>query len=325
MSARKLGKQRRKTTIWLITGACGYIGSNLSRILHKGKVDFIAFDNLSTGQAARLPSSVPFFQGDIRDTKFLEEIFKEFKISAVINLAGLKSPEASFDNRDEYLDVNSHAVLTLLQISAKFKVDTFIQSSSSSVYGNSAEGILDENEAPKPISPYGESKLLAERHVEHFKQLGKIRGVNLRYFNVVGAIDTSLKDQSHFNLFPKTLNRINSRIPPIIYGFDYPTPDGTCIRDYVHVADLANVHILAATAIARLKDVPALNVGLGQGSSVKQIVQLFIDYLESDLTPEYASRRQGDPAVVVAGTKLLQKILAYPFKFGVSEMVKSSL
>jgi UDP-glucose 4-epimerase len=297
----------------------------LSKILHQDKIDFIALDNLSTGKATRIPSSIPFFQGDIRDIKLLEDIFKEFKISKVINLAGLKSPEASFDNRSEYFEVNSQAVFSLLQVAARFNVDTFIQSSSSSVYGDSVEGILDETVAPKPVSPYGESKLLAERHVEHFIKLGKIRGINLRYFNVVGAIDSSLKDQSLFNLFPKTLNRIKSGLPPIIYGDDYPTPDGTCIRDYVHVADLANVHILAATAIARLKDVSVLNVGLGKGNSVKQIIELFIDYLESDLNPEYAPRRQGDPAVVVAGTNLFRKLFDFPFKFEVSEMVRSSL
>jgi UDP-glucose 4-epimerase len=285
----------------------------------------IAFDNLSTGIKDRVSEDVLFVQGDIRDESLLLNVFKEFKISTVINLAGLKSPEESFRNSDEYFEVNAHAVKSLLRISKEFNVSAFIQSSSSSVYGNSEKPKLEEASKTNPISPYGESKKMAEKYLIELLEGSSTRGVSLRYFNVVGALESSLRDTSSFNIFPKTIERIRNGKPPIIFGTNYPTPDGTCIRDYIHVGDIAEGHILVAQKIKE-KQLPfSLNLGIGRGYSVREIITAIMfemNFLSEVLEME---PRKGDPATVIADTTLFNNLFDWRPLRTLTDMVESSI
>lgn len=309
----------------MITGACGYIGANLVKCLRSQGIPLIALDNLSSGLKTRLVEEDFFVQGDIRDDLLLKDLFSEYQISTVINLAGLKSPEESFSKSDEYFEVNAGAVRNLLRLSKQFGISAFIQSSSSSVYGNSEKAKLDETSETNPISPYGESKNTAEAYVREMLEGSGTRGISLRYFNVVGALDRSLKDSSSFNLFPKTINSIHRKEPPVIYGTNHPTRDGTCVRDYIHVGDLVESHILLARTISAGRYPPALNLGLGIGYSVREVIRAIMSEMNSELEVQELPPRQGDPATVIADTSLFESLFVQRPWRNLEEMVKSSV
>lgn len=309
----------------MITGACGYIGANLIKVLRNQGISSIALDNLSTGALTRIPEDTLFIKGDIRDSHVLRDIFKEYQISTVINLAGLKSPNESFDRPGEYFEVNAAAVKLLLEQSKRFGVSAFIQSSSSSVYGNSKGERFFENSKRRPISPYGESKKMAEQYLSQILAGSSTRGISLRYFNVVGALDKSLQDFSNFNLFPKTIEGIKRSESPVIFGTDYPTPDGTCIRDYIHVGDLVEGHILVAKKIIQSELPSALNLGLGRGYSVREIIELIVSEMNMKTEVIEMGRRNGDPAIAIADTSLFESLFEWRPKFSLMDMVRTSI
>ena len=273
----------------------------------------------------KLPDDILFVRGDIRDRDSLTALFKEFRFSTVINLAGLKFPEESFEKKDEYFEVNAHAVASLLEISKQFGVSVFIQSSSSSVYGNSTGSRFYESSIRNPISPYGESKKLAETYVSEMLAGTSTRGISLRYFNVVGALDKSLQDSSIFNVFPKTIDRVNKGEPPIIFGTNYPTPDGTCIRDYIHVGDLVEGHILVAKQLIRSELPLALNLGLGRGYSVREIIDLILSEMDAKFDVIEMEPRKGDPAIAIADTNLFESLFEWRPKLSLIDMVRTSI
>jgi UDP-glucose 4-epimerase len=317
--------ESRGVVIWLVTGACGYIGANLVKSLRSQGIPLIALDNLSSGLIGRISEDDIFIEGDIRDQDLLRSIFSEYQISTVINLAGLKSPEESFERRYEYFEVNADAVQNLLKLSKQFGVSVFVQSSSSSVYGNSIKPKLDEASKTIPISPYGESKRKAEEHVEEVLKGSLTRGISLRYFNVVGALDRCLKDTSSFNLFPKTITSIRSGEPPVIYGTNYPTRDGTCVRDYIHVGDLIEAHILVAQNMRGRRFPPVLNLGLGRGHTVKEVIECIMLEMNSNLQVLELDPRKGDPAMVIADTTMFKSLFTWHPKRSLDDMVKSSI
>jgi UDP-glucose 4-epimerase len=309
---------------WLITGGAGYIGSHVVDLFIDSGESVVVLDNLRTGHIDRLPPGAIFFQGDITSESDLESLFTNFEIKGIVNLAGLKSVEESSQIPDEYFRVNSLGVKTLLSKSKKYGVKYFIQSSTAAVYGNLASGFANESDSVKPISVYGESKLQAEIHLGEEISRGSIRAASLRYFNVVGAKKYQLKDTSVENLFPIVANAISIRSPIKVFGTDYQTRDGSCVRDYVHVLDVANAHLLAAREIEK-REIPShLNIGTGQGYTVLEVINAFEAFHKSKLEIIELPRRIGDPETLLADIGLAVKELDFYPEFRLDQMVEST-
>ena len=309
---------------WLITGGAGYIGSHVVDLFVSSGISVVVLDNLRSGNAKLIPTETPFIQGDITNTHDLNKLFTSYQVTGIINLAGLKSVEESARIPDEYFRVNSTGVETLITEAKKFGVKYFIQSSTAAVYGNLDTGVARETISPNPISNYGESKLNAEIILDKEIDFGNIAGTSLRYFNVVGAKDRNLKDISISNLFPVVANAIEQGVSPCVFGTDYRTRDGSCVRDYVHVSDLALAHLLTARQIQE-KEIPNhLNIGTGQGYTVLEVIESFQRFHKSNLEVKIESRREGDPAVLTADVSLAAKVLGFKSEFDLSGMVATT-
>ncbi len=309
---------------WLITGGAGYIGSHVVDHFFNLKESIIVLDNLLSGSKLNIEGKCNFIEGDISDKTILQEIFKNHKIEGVINLAALKSVSESALIPDEYKRINSIAAGTLIDESVKNGVGIFVQSSTAAVYGNLDSGVAREDSKLTPISVYGKTKVEAEIALSHQIEQGKIKGVSLRYFNVVGAQNEFFKDNSKANLFPIVMEAIRHNQAPQIFGADYPTPDGTCIRDYVHVQDIARAHYLAADALRTRQTPLNINVGAGHGYSVREVMTKILSHQGSTLSPVVLPRRQGDPVQLVADVQLAEKALGFRAEFGLEAMVEST-
>ena len=309
---------------WIVTGGAGYIGRHLVRAMQAENKELIVIDSLVSGIKESIPDGTPLYRGDISNNGFIRDIVESNEIDGVINLAGLKSVEESIGNPELYNRINHLAVENLLKICIENNINYFIQSSSASVYGNSSDGYVSENSRLNPISPYGESKLLAENVLKNHIEAGNIQGTNLRYFNVVGTQDFDLRDRSTSNLFPKVLTAISKNEAPIIYGDDYDTPDGTCVRDYVHVEDIARAHILAMNQISK-KSLPlAINIGTGIGHSVREVMNGLLKANNSELSPVVESRREGDPVLLAANVELAFQEIGFKATKTFAQMLDSS-
>ncbi len=310
---------------WLVTGGAGYIGSHVVQALIREGEDVLAFDSLIAGKKERLLDSCDIVVGDIRDEELIAKTIKRNRIEGIINLAALKSVEESRQKPQEYNEINHIAMNRILDIATKLGVEIFLQSSTAAVYGDSLDGYVDEEVVTKPISPYGVTKLEAENALSRAIAGSKILGCSLRYFNVLGSQSTALKDNSTANIVPMVLNALSTDRSPQIFGDDYPTPDGTCIRDYVHVEDIARAHVLAATNL-KLKQTPvAMNIGTGSGYSVRAIISEILTQTGSSLQPVVSERRQGDPAILVAKVDLATKELGFTAQKTLEEMIATSI
>ncbi len=311
-------------TTWLVTGGAGYIGRHLVRAMREANQEIIVIDSLISGIKDSIPLGTALYKGDISNREYVENIVRTEKISGVINLAGLKSVEESINNPELYFKINHQAVEDLLDICVENGIKYFLQSSSASVYGNSSVGYVSEESSLNPISPYGESKSLAEEAVNRQIQAGNIQGTNLRYFNVVGTKEFELRDRSTSNLFPRVLGAITSNVAPVIYGDNYETPDGTCIRDYVHVEDIANAHIVAMNHISTKSLPTAINIGTGIGHSVREVVEGLLKANHSQLLPIVNPRREGDPSFLAAKVDLAYESIGFRATKSFTEMIESS-
>ena len=311
--------------MWLITGGAGYIGSHVVEAMSNASIEVIVLDNLRNGIRRRVKSNIAFIEGDICSQRDIEKLLTSYNIHGVINLAALKSVDESRKIPEEYERVNHQGVLNLLTCLIKFNVENFIQSSSAAVYGNSDSRFVDENSALSPISPYGLTKVKAENEVNNFVSSGNGRGISLRYFNVLGSSSTNLRDNSKANIVPMVLNDLASGVQPQIFGDDYPTKDGTCIRDYVHVCDIAKAHVLAAQALESSALPPALNIGTGKGYSVREVMDEIIMQVKSPLRPKVVGRREGDPAELVAKVDLARDALGFSARMSLGEMISSAI
>lgn len=309
---------------WLITGGAGYIGAHVVDVFSQMNEEIIVLDNLSTGYAERIVGKGPLITADICNLEEVEAIFNNFTIEGVIHLAALKSVEQSNLYPQEYFKVNVEGTRNLLSISIQNEVEVFILSSSAAVYGNSKIGIVNESTKLKPISNYGLTKMKSEELLDKAIDQKKIRGTSLRYFNVVGAKNEMLRDRSNANLFPIIREKIQKGLRPEIFGGDYPTEDGSCVRDYVHVCDIARAHFEAAKILKNHQINKHLNIGTGRGYSVKEIIKEFEIQYKIDLNPIIQPRRIGDPAELVADTNLAFEDLGFQAKMTLREMVKSS-
>jgi len=309
---------------WLITGGAGYIGSHIVHTFVSEGEEVVVLDNLSSGLVERVPRDVPFYEGDITSEDVYEKIFSQEKIEGVINLAALKSVEESMRLPHEYLRVNTYGVENTLKMAINNGVEIFLQTSTAAVYGNVEGGVAFEGTKTNPISVYGSTKLDAEEILDSYVESGTIKGVSLRYFNVVGASTPQLRDTSNSNLFPIAMNELRALKAPSVFGNDYPTLDGSCIRDYVHVQDVADAHLLAVRAL-RADSLPgALNIGTGKGLSVFEVLDAMQTYLGTQAEIKIKPKREGDPASLIANVDLAWKHLGFRAKRSLEEMVSTT-
>ena len=311
--------------MWLVTGGAGYIGSHVLLKMKEAGFALVTLDNLSSGLVKRIPSGVNLVEGDICDPDLVSRVLKENQIEGIINLAALKSVEESKRIPDEYERINHLGTKILVDCARLAGVKIFIQSSTAAVYGNSESGFVSEDSELNPISPYGQSKVLAEKEVARFVQEGGRRGTSLRYFNVLGSDSPVLKDNSKANVVPMVLEALAKGSPPEIFGDDYLTKDGTCIRDYIHVSDIARAHVLAAIKLQRGTLPPAINIGTGHGYSVREVMSEILVQSNSEVEPVVVSRREGDPAVLIARVDLALEAMGFTADCSLGEMISSSV
>ena len=309
---------------WLVTGGAGYIGSHVVNSFIQADIPVAVLDDFSSGLHSRCPEGIKVFESDICNLKEIELIFNSIDISGVIHCAAKKSVEESIKFPDLYENVNVTGTANLLNASLKSGIRNFVYSSSAAVYGNQEQKTVNEEVVCKPVSPYGKTKLAAEKLVTKAGAQG-LNVCSLRYFNVAGAVNKQLADTSINNLFPIVLNQLLKGEQPHIFGTDYETPDGTCIRDYVHVVDLAEVHRDIALKLLNSKVPSVINVGTGVGISVKEVIEAITKALNSKIVPILDDRRPGDIGQLVADVQLLKKTLGYIPERGLIQIVESML
>ncbi|HMA35435.1 MAG TPA: UDP-glucose 4-epimerase GalE [Chloroflexia bacterium] len=311
----------------LVTGGAGYIGSHTVKLLRERGYAVVVLDSLERGHRAAV-GDTPLVVGDIRDSALLDRLFGAQPIDAVIHFAAYKAPGESMAQPARYFDNNVAGTLTLLQAMQRAGVDRFVFSSSCAIYGTPAVLPVDETAPPHPENPYGESKLLVEQMLRWLAAGQGLRFVSLRYFNAAGAaLDASIGEDWTVtaNLIPLVIKAALGKRPPApIYGTDYPTPDGTAIRDYIHVLDLADAHIRALEYLDRPAAAEFLNLGTGQGASVQEVVDMVRQVSGGDVPVVYTARRPGDPAAVWADNTRARAVLGWAPRYGLAEIVASA-
>ncbi|WP_066321115.1 UDP-glucose 4-epimerase GalE [Bacillus sp. FJAT-29814] len=290
----------------LVIGGAGYIGSHLVKELVE-KEDVVILDNLSTGHREAIDSRSIFVKGDLGSEDDLEMIFKSYPIKAVMHFAANSLVGESVVDPLKYYENNVASTLTLLKVMMKFDVKNFIFSSTAATYGIPTVDIIDETTPTAPINPYGHSKLMVERMLADFSKAYDLNYVILRYFNAAGAHESAAIGESHdpeTHLIPIVLQQLlGQREKVSVFGSDYNTEDGTCIRDYIHVTDLASAHILALEALlSGKKSAEVYNLGNGLGYSVKEVIETCEKVTGLKANVELADRRAGDPARLVASS-----------------------
>ncbi len=303
----------------LVTGGAGYIGSVAVKELINQNNEVIIVDNLSKGKKELIHEKAKFYEIDLIDTD-LEKVFQENKIDAVIHFAAYKSVGESMSNAVKYSD-NIKGSINLLDMMVKYKVHKIVFSSSAAVYGMPKEEIIDERCEAKPINYYGYTKLQMERLMYWYCKVYGISYVALRYFNVAGDGGLNYVDPNATNVFPIIMEVIKGKKSIFkIFGDDYDTEDGTCVRDYIDVNDLVDAHILAL----KVSYSGAINLGSGKGFSVKELVSGFVEVTGKPVPFEFADRREGDPACLIASNKKAKRILNWEPKRSIKDMIKST-
>ncbi|NNC13089.1 UDP-glucose 4-epimerase GalE [Planctomonas sp. JC2975] len=310
---------------WLVTGGAGYIGSHVVRAFAEAGIDTVVVDDLSSGHEGFVPAGVPFVRGTILDGELLERIFAENPITGVMHIAGFKYAGVSVQRPLHTYEQNVTGTATLLAAMEDAGVNTIVFSSSAAVFGTPDVDLVTEQTPKAPESPYGESKLIGEWLLRDQGIARGIKHTSLRYFNVVGSGYPDLYDTSPHNLFPLVFDALLAGRTPRINGDDYPTPDGTCVRDYLHVSDLAHSHVVAAQRLEAGDALEAAyNLGSGDGVSVGQIMSTVADVTGIAFTPEIAPRRAGDPARIVASGELAARDLDWKMRQSLQDMVRSA-
>jgi UDP-glucose 4-epimerase len=310
---------------WLVTGGAGYIGSHVVRALQAADLAPVVIDDLSSGFERFVPDDVPFVNATILDRGTVERTLREHDVEGVIHLAGFKYAGVSVQRPLHTYAQNVQGTATLLEAMLEVGVGSIVFSSSAACFGTPDVDLVTEETPTNPESPYGESKLIGEWLLRDVATAHGLRHTSLRYFNVVGSGTPELFDASPHNLFPLVFDALAKGSTPHINGEDYPTPDGTCVRDYVHVADLAHSHVVAARRLAAGETLePVYNLGSGEGVSVRQIMDTVREVTGIDFTPEVKPRRPGDPARIVATGELATRDLDWAMRHDLRAMVASA-
>jgi UDP-glucose 4-epimerase len=311
---------------WLLTGGAGYIGAHVAHALRRSGRQLAVLDDLSTGLAQRLPPDVELVRASILDRDAVVAALRRYQIGGVIHLAGKKAVRESFDQPALYYRENVVGLGQLLTAMQAVDVHRMVFSSSAAVYG-AADGSSVAEDAPTvPLSPYGWTKLAGEDLIRFTGQLTGLDWLSLRYFNVAGAGAPSLGDTTVSNLIPMTFRALDEGRAPQVFGDDYPTRDGTCIRDYIHVVDLAEAHVAAVARLERSQRPTraVYNVGTGTGASVHEVLATVGAVTGRPFVPDVVARRAGDPPAVVARVTAIQRALGWRAERDLAAMVHSA-
>jgi UDP-glucose 4-epimerase len=316
---------------WLVTGGSGYIGAHVVDALQSRGEQSVVIDDFSTGERGRTGDAV-VVEGSILDTDLVRRTIADHAVRGIIHIAAKKQVGESVADPVKYYRENVIGTIALLQTAVETGVESFVFSTSAATYGMPDLDIVDEDVPSQPMSPYGTSKVIGEWAARDIAAATGLRVVSLRYFNVAGAARPELGDPGVFNLIPMAFERIVAGEPPRIFGDDYPTPDGTCIRDYIHVADIADAHVAALEDLTSGGGVPGrgraayrvFNIGRGEGSSVREVLQTVAKVTGSDLEPVVVERRAGDPARVVASADRIRAELGWTATHDLEDMVTSA-
>ena len=310
---------------WLVTGGAGYIGAHVARALLDADMACVVLDDLSSGRQSFVPAGMPFVRGSILDGGLVERALDDHDVSGIIHLAGFKYAGVSVQRPLHTYEQNVTGFARLLAAAVDRGVERVVFSSSAAVYGTPDVDLVTEDTPKAPQSPYGESKLIGEWMLRDLEIANGLRHTSLRYFNVVGSGDPAVYDTSPHNLFPLVFDALVDGRTPRINGDDYPTPDGTNVRDYIHVADLALAHVAAARRLETGETIEtAYNLGSGDGVSVREIMTAVARVTGTDFEPEIGPRRPGDPARIVAAGDLAARDLGWRMRHSLEEMVESA-
>jgi UDP-glucose 4-epimerase len=318
------------TSRWMVTGGAGYIGAHIVRALSSAGMTPVVLDDLSSGIEAFVPEGVSFVRASILDTDTVADALRDHAIDGVIHCAGFKYAGESVARPLHTYRQNVTGTESLLDAMARASVTRLVFSSSAGVYGTPPVERVTEDTATAPESPYGESKLIGEWLIRDqvratARTESPLVATSLRYFNVVGSGDDGIYDASPHNLFPKVIATLVAGQPPRINGADYPTPDGTCVRDYVHVSDIAAAHVVAARKLAASEALATVyNLGSGEGSSVRELVDALQNAAGSTAEPVIGPRREGDPARIVADGSLAARDLDWAPRHSLEAMASSA-
>ncbi|MDD6699096.1 UDP-glucose 4-epimerase GalE [uncultured Selenomonas sp.] len=309
----------------LVCGGAGYIGSHaVHQLVAKGE-DVVIVDNLQTGHRGALNPKAKFYEGDIRDAAVLDRVFDENKIEAVIHFAANSLVGESMEKPLKYFNNNVYGMQVLLEAMVRHHVDKIVFSSTAAVYGEPKRIPIMEDDETNPTNTYGETKRTMEKMMKWVSRADGIRYVSLRYFNAAGALDDGSIGEDHHpetHLIPLILQvPLGKRDHITVFGDDYPTPDGTCLRDYIHVIDLADAHVLALEYLRRGGESNIFNLGNGQGFSVKEMIEAAKKATGKDIKVEMGARRAGDPAQLIASSEKAKKILGWKPRYTNVEQV----
>ncbi len=309
---------------WLVTGGAGYIGAHVVRALVDDGREVVALDDLSTGDAGRVDPRAAFVEGSLLDRGLVRRVLREHTVSGVVHIAAKKQVGESVADPLVYWHENLGGLVALLQACQDKGVERVVFSSSSATYGMPDVALVTEDVEGTPLSPYGMTKKVGEQVLRDCETAFGLRTMHLRYFNVAGAATPELGDPGVFNLIPLVFQALSRGERPQVFGDDYPTPDGTCIRDYVHVADIAQAHLAAAAALDDGAGSATYNVGRGEGSSVLEVIRAVGEVTGHDVAHEVVARRPGDPARIVASVDRIRQALGFTAQHDLQDMVKSA-
>jgi UDP-glucose 4-epimerase len=309
----------------LVTGGAGYIGSHVVRAAEAAGHSCVVVDNLSTGLVKRI--SCPIVELELASpdsVSLLARLMREHKFDSVIHLAARKQVGESVQKPEEYFLENLGGLGNLLLAMREVGLKSLVFSSSAATYGMPDVDLVSEDYPGVPINPYGQTKLIGELMVENAEVWG-LKGVNLRYFNVAGAGASDLADTAALNLIPIAINAIKAGKAPLVFGTDYPTPDGSCIRDYVHVEDLALAHLAAVDyLVGEGQQFRTFNVGTGVGASVIEVLDALKIASGNDFEVSISERRAGDPPRLVADVSRIEQVLGFRTKHDLASIVQSA-
>ena len=304
---------------WLVTGGAGYVGAHVVRALVTDGADVVVLDDLSSSDGSRVPD-VPLITGSVRDGALVRRVLAEHDVDGVMHIAARKSVAESVADPLLYYTVNVDGLASVLAACQDAGVRRFVFSSSAAVYGMPDVELVTEATPCAPVSPYGRTKLIGEQMLADCAQWG-LASVSLRYFNVAGTAARELADTGTANLVPLVFRALGRGRSPVVFGDDYPTPDGTCVRDYVHVADVADAHLAASAALDGSR---VYNIGRGQGASVLEVLDVVRSVTGVTFTPDVRGRRAGDPARVVASADRARAELGFTATRSLEDMVRSA-
>lgn len=308
---------------WLVTGGAGYIGSHIVQAFLDSGIQPIVLDDLSSGHRSFVPPGVEFVEGSLLDLNVISRALTG--VTGVIHLAGYKYAGESVRLPLHTYEQNIVGTMNLLKAMEVQKIGNLVFSSSAAVYGTPIVSPVDEETPTNPESPYGESKLIGEWLIRDQSRATTLKFTCLRYFNVVGSGKPFLRDTSPHNLFPLLFKALSEGKTPHVNGVDFDTADGSCVRDYVHVQDVAEAHVVAATKLSSGTELREIyNLGAGRGTSVLEIMNAAREATGIEFTPEIRGRRMGDPAEIVATGQLAAKDLGWKNNFTISQMLESA-